>query len=102
MIIVEDAKCIGRLGVIGCDISDMFFIPWFQAMSKVTSKGQITFLFIDQMAGCLQQMYKEYVQYITSNNPHSASHSTFSKISMNMDPSVLLCLYYTQHIKADE
>ena len=63
----------------------MFFIPWFQATSKVTSKGEVTFSYIDQMAGCLKQRYKEHIQYITSNNPHSASHSTFSKINMNMD-----------------
>jgi len=102
MIILEDVNCFGRLGVIGYDISDMFFIPWFPAMSKVTSKGEITFSCIDQMAGCLRQTYKEHVQYITSNNPHCASHSTFSKINMITNPSVLLCLYYTQHIKVDE
>lgn len=102
MLILEDVKCIGRLGVIGCDISDMFFMPWFQATSKVTSKGEVTFSCIDQMAGCLRQGYKEHVHYITSNNPHSVSHFTFSKINTHMDPSILLCLYYTQHIRVDE
>jgi len=75
---------------------------FFQAMSKVISKGEVTFSYIDLMGGCLKQKYKEHVQYITSNNPHYASHSTFSKINMNTDPSILLCLYYTQHIKVDE
>jgi len=83
---LEDVKCIGRMGVIGCGISDMFFVPRFHATSEVTSKGEVTFSYIDQMGGCLRQRYKEHVQYITSSNSHPASHSTFSKINMNTDP----------------
>jgi hypothetical protein len=86
MFILEDVKFVGRMGVSIYDILDMFFISLIQAVSKVTSKEEVAFSYIDQMGGRLKQRYKEHVQYVTSSNPQFASHSTFSTINMNTDP----------------